>query len=107
LTPYWVGVCGSAVVEAFAFAQALAKNDGVVPKRYTRPAHCVTRVVIPFFAGSLPMIMDAATPLIAFYLGASAPVLVDKLAEGVMPRIGGPPDAATLPATDQQSDSPP
>jgi hypothetical protein len=67
----------------------LAKDDGVVPPRYKRPAYAITRITLPFFAGTLPMIMDAATPLIAFYLGASAPVLVDKLAEGVMPKLPG------------------
>lgn len=45
---------------------------------------------MPFVAGTLPMIMDAGSPLIAFYLGASAPVIIDKLAEGVMPRLPDP-----------------
>ena len=76
LSPYWVGVIGSGVVEFFALARACAKLDGHTPKR--------------FVAGTLPMIMDAGSPLIAFYLGASAPVIIDKLAEGVMPRLPDP-----------------
>jgi hypothetical protein len=78
------------VVEVFAFARGCSKLDGEVPKRYMKAPFVVTRCVLPFFAGAIPMIMDAATPMIAFYLGASAPVIVDKLAEGVMPRLPDP-----------------
>src|SRR3546814_14847107 len=74
LSPYWVGVIGSAVVEAFAFARGCYKLDGDVPKRYCSIPFVATRCSLPFFAGTIPMIMDAATPMIAFYLGASAQI---------------------------------
>lgn len=90
LSPYWVGVIGSGVVEFFALARACAKLDGHTPKRYQKPVYLATRFGMPFVAGTLPMIMDAGSPLIAFYLGASAPVIIDKLAEGVMPRLPDP-----------------
>lgn len=68
----------------------MTKLDGHVPTRYKRPAYLAMRTVNPLVCGTLPMIMDAATPLIAFYLGASAPVVIDKLAEGVMPKLPDP-----------------
>ncbi|WP_154670834.1 hypothetical protein [Sphingosinithalassobacter portus] len=45
---------------------------------------------MPFVSGTLPLIIDAATPLIAFYMGATAPIIVDRLAVGVMPKLPDP-----------------
>jgi hypothetical protein len=67
--------------------RATAKLDGNVPASYKGPAYFTVRFANPFVCGTLPIIMDAATPLIAFYLGASAPRVLDKLAEGVMPNF--------------------
>jgi len=92
-------VLGGAAVEFFALARACAKLDGRLPKRYQRIPYIATRVAMPFCCGTLPMIMDAATPMLAFYLGASAPLIVDKLAEGVMPKMPDPDEPPSLPAT--------
>lgn len=90
LTPYWAGVIGSAAVEFITLMRAATKLDGHMPARYKRPAYVIVRIANPFVCGTLPMIMDAATPLIAFYLGGSAPLVLDKLAEGVMPKQPDP-----------------
>jgi hypothetical protein len=89
LTPYLIGFIGSAVVEIAAFAKAVHEHNGAVPARYDSAAYLFSRIAMPFISGTIPVAFGAHTLIMAFYLGASAPVLIDKLAKGVLPDPSG------------------
>ena len=84
---FWVGVLGSLVVEVGACARAAANADGDLPSRYKKPAYIVVRLLLALAGGTLAVVFDSPTALAAFYLGASAPIVLDKLAQGALPTI--------------------
>lgn len=86
---FWVGFLGSAVVEIGACARAAANSNGDIPARYKKPAYLLVRVLLALAGGTLAVVFDATTALTAFYLGASAPIVLDKLAQGALPTIPG------------------
>lgn len=81
---YLCAVTGSLGVEFAAAMTAAGNAGGKFPERYKRPPYLAARVIFAFvFAGSLPFILEAATAAAAFYIGACAPVVYDKLARGI------------------------
>jgi hypothetical protein len=84
VSPYWIGVLGSLMVELYAAAKACGDLDGAVPPRYTKPFYIATRAFNISFAGLLPVVFEAPSPFAAFYLGVSAPLVMDRLAQGVV-----------------------
>jgi hypothetical protein len=99
ISPYWLGVLGSAAVEIFAAAKASADMDGGMPSRYKKPFYLLTRVLVALASGVLPVVFGAPTPLAAFYLGLSAPLVIDRLAQGVLPKpLPEQPPLTPLPA---------
>lgn len=82
---YWIGVIGSLAVEAGAAFKGCADLDGHCPDRYKRLPYLLTRALFALFAGAVPVVMDAPNMLTAFYLGASAPLVIDRLSRGIKP----------------------
>jgi hypothetical protein len=84
---FWVGVLGSVVVEIGACARAAANAEGDLPARYRKPVYLFVRGLLALSGGTLAVVFDSPTALAAFYLGASAPIVLDKLAQGALPTI--------------------
>jgi hypothetical protein len=82
---YLWGVVGSLAVEVGAAVKNAADSDGVFPPKYTRWQFLTIRCVFAFFAGTVPLMLDATNTLTAFYLGASAPLVFDRAARGLEP----------------------
>ena len=95
--PYWIGVIGSLAVEIGAAFKACSELDGHCPERYKRFAYILFRVLLALISGTLPVVMDAQNALTAFYLGASAPLILDRLAKGVKPADAVTPAADAAP----------
>lgn len=87
--PYWIGVIGSLAAEVASAFKACSDIDGRCPDRYKRPAYLIFRALLALFSGALPVVLDAQNSLTAFYLGASAPLILDRLARGVKLGEGG------------------
>lgn len=83
--PYWIGFIGSIAVEIGAAFKACSELDGHCPDRYKRFPYLLFRALLALISGTLPVVMDAQNALTAFYLGASAPLILDRLAKGVKP----------------------
>ncbi|HEX8667038.1 MAG TPA: hypothetical protein VF727_01535 [Allosphingosinicella sp.] len=69
--------------------RAIGDHDGRLPDRYRRPPYILTRMAIPFVCGTVPWAFEATSLLMSFYLGASAPLVIDKLAQGTLPKLPG------------------
>lgn len=84
--PYLCSVIGSLGVELSVAVFAAGAANGEFHPRYKRIPYIVFRLVFAiFFAGPLPLILGATTSAAAFYMGASAPLIYDKLARGLDP----------------------
>ena len=86
---YWWGVFGSVFVELSAFARGVADESGQIPPRFKTRVHIAIQLIFPFFAGALPVIFEASNALTSVYLGAAAPVIIDRLAKGAITGSGG------------------
>ena len=78
---------GSLVVEIGACCRASANNDGEIPVRYTKVGYLFVRLLLALSGGTLAVVFDSPTALAAFYLGASTPIVLDKLAQGALPTV--------------------
>ena len=85
LSPYWIGFIGSVTVELGAAFKECSELNGRCPERYKQRAYLTFRALLAFASGTIPVVMDAPNALTAFYLGASAPLFLDRLARGVKP----------------------
>lgn len=83
-TAYLVSVLGSISVELVALLRDIAGNDGHLPARYRHFAYPIVRLLVALLvAGPLAIFMGPETALNAFYIGAAAPLIVDRLAAGI------------------------
>lgn len=98
LSPYWVGVIGSVAVELGAAFKECSEIGGRCPDRYKQPFYLAIRLLLAFASGTIPAVADAPNALTSFYLGASAPLFLDRLARGVKPA-----EAITAPAETEQA----
>lgn len=91
LSPYWIGVLGSLSVEIATATNDCGKAHGVLPPRYKSFPYLVVRTLLAFMGGGmLPVVLEAANGMTSFWLGASAPIVLDKLERGVHPaKLGG------------------
>ena len=87
VTHFWVGVMGSLSIEVTTCWRAMANADGDLPVRYKKPVYLIVRGLLALGGGTLAVVFDAPTALAAFYLGASAPIVLDKLAQGAIPTM--------------------
>ncbi|WP_235532778.1 hypothetical protein [Sphingomonas sp. Leaf412] len=65
----------------------MANTEGDLPSRYRKIPYLIVRMILAFSSGAIAVALDAANPLTAFYLGASAPIVLDKLAQGALPTL--------------------
>jgi hypothetical protein len=92
------GFVGSLSVELGAALSAIVSNRGVVPIPYNKAPYLAVRAIFTMFApGFLAVALDAKDALTAFYLGASAPLVLDRAASGLQPpaNSGGIPPGVT------------
>jgi hypothetical protein len=82
-TFYIWGVIGSVAVEVGAAVKAASSNGGTCPPPYNQFFYLSARVVLALLAGFLPLALGAVTPVNAFWLGASAPLILDRAASGL------------------------
>jgi hypothetical protein len=80
---YLWGVFGSVAVEVAAAVKAAADNGGSCPPPYNKPFYLIMRAVLAALAGFIPIALDANSAITAFYLGAGAPVFIDKARSGL------------------------
>jgi hypothetical protein len=80
---YMWGVFGSIIVEVGAVVRATSNNDGHCPPPYNRPFYVRVRAVFAILAGFLPVALNASNALTAFYLGTSAPLVVERATSGI------------------------
>lgn len=83
--PFAAGVFGSLAIEVVAGVRACTDLDGKCPPRYKRAAYLIFRSLLALCGGALPVFLDANTALNALYLGASAPLFLDRLGKGIAP----------------------
>jgi hypothetical protein len=80
---YLIGIFGNIAVEIAAALRQTLALDGRCPPLYKKPFYIFIRAAFAFFvAGPLPIILDASSWFSAAYIGASAPVVIDRLASG-------------------------
>lgn len=65
----------------------MANADGELPARYRKVTYLFVRTLLALSGGTLAVVFDSPTALAAFYLGASAPIVLDKLAQGAIPTM--------------------
>jgi hypothetical protein len=80
---YVWGTFGSIVVEVVAMVKATADNGGVCPPPYNKFFYLIVRLVLAILAGFIPIVLSANSAITAFYLGAGAPVFIDKAKSGL------------------------
>ncbi|WP_037461297.1 hypothetical protein [Sinorhizobium fredii] len=86
---FWIGAFGSIAVEICAAAKACADLDGACPQRYKKPFYIFTRFALAATSGAVPTVLEAANGLTAFYMGVSAPLIIDRLQRGLEPGENG------------------
>lgn len=89
---YWWGVLGSCVVELAAVAKGMTELKGFLPPQYKKPAFIIVKLAFAIIcAGTLAVILGATGIFTAFYIGASAPLILDRFAKGL--DIGNMPES--------------
>ncbi len=77
---YGCGVFGSVAAELVALLRETQKLGGAVPPLYKKPFYVCVRILVALIAaGGLPVLLDATNFQNAFYIGLSAPLLLDRL----------------------------
>lgn len=72
------GALGSASVEVLQF---LAKDDAKSRKKYRQLGFYVGRGLLVGISGALPLAYEATSNILAFHIGASAPVLISQFSQ--------------------------
>jgi len=91
---YLCGVFGSVAAEIVAALRETQKINGKCPEHYKQPFYIVIRILVALIpAGGLPVLLSASNFQTAFYLGLSAPLLLERLQRSLQ--------------SDVQQDSPP
>ncbi|KQP02674.1 hypothetical protein [Methylobacterium sp. Leaf93] len=80
---YFVGVLGSLGAELAAALREAQSLGGRCPPLYKQPFYLVAKLIFALvIAGPLPFLVDASNSLTAFYMGLSAPLIIERLAKG-------------------------
>ena len=85
--PFWWSMFGSFAVELVGAFRAV-DEDGRLPPRFKGLGYLGTRLVMLPVAGLFALGVGASSPITAIYVGASAPIALDRLRRGVQPRGG-------------------
>ena len=84
---YWWGVLGSLAVEIAAATKGASELKGYCPPQYKRPLFLLFKAAFAIIcAGPLSIILGATGAFNAFYIGASAPLIMDRVAKGLEPK---------------------
>lgn len=82
---YFTAVAGSFCAEITALLQASTKLQGNCPEKYKKPFYVIVRVLFALIvAGFIPVVLGANTIAAAFFMGVSAPIIMDKLVSGAV-----------------------
>jgi hypothetical protein len=83
LTPtmaFWWGAGGSLAIEILSlYNEIRAANATGVPAYYKNPLFWFVRILVTGIAGALAIAEEAAKPLLAINIGASAPAILQLL----------------------------
>lgn len=86
---YLWGVFGSIAVEVVTAVKAASDNGGACPPPYNKPFYLFMRTALAGLSGFIPVALDANSAITAFYLGAGAPVFIDKAKSGLQSQDNG------------------
>jgi hypothetical protein len=82
-------VFGSVAAEvAYALGETI-KCGGAVPAIYKKPFYLGARFLLVFVAGGLPVLLGATNGLTSFYLGVTAPLVLNRMQRSIEPPHGG------------------
>ena len=79
------GFSGSAAMEVVAALPIFHNQPIIVPERYKLISFWVLRTLFAVIAGGLAIVYNADTRLLAVNVGASAPLLLQALGQGIRP----------------------
>lgn len=104
---FW-GFCGSVAVEILILHQIYQTTPINIPERYKRLGFWVIRFLLAVIAGGLAMAYDVQGRLLAVNIGASAPLIINALTQGVRAEVV-PPQAQPrgAPVSRKPNDVPP
>ena len=78
---------GSLAAEAINACQAYQAKSGRLPARYRKLGFWIVRVLVAGVAGGLAVAYGVDKAILAFYVGAACPLIIQKLANSA---IGAP-----------------
>lgn len=84
LTNFALGVTGSLAMEVYLACQSYLLYDRL-PKRFRRRGFYVARVLLMAVSGVVATASAPHSPLLAFYIGASAPAILHSIAKNANP----------------------
>ena len=84
------GFCGSAAMEIVAALPIFHNQPIVFPERYKRVSFWIVRFLLAVIAGGLAVVYDVQTRVLAVNVGASAPLLLQALGQGIRPANPNP-----------------
>ena len=71
--------------DPFRFKNSMDDYGGSCPPPDNKVFYLFVRLVLALLAGFLPVVLAANSAITAFYLGAGAPVFIDKAKSGLQP----------------------
>jgi hypothetical protein len=87
---FYCGLGGSIAVEILAYYNVFTPRNPKLPRRYYTYGFWISRLMIAFIAGLLPSYLyDVHNKIAAVNLGASTPLVIMGLSEGLKSRMGG------------------
>jgi len=75
------GLGGSFAIEMVSLLSEMRTRSGNVSAYYKNPTYWIVRVAVMGIAGGLAVAEDASKPLLAVNIGASAPAILQLLAQ--------------------------
>ena|ERR1017187_4525166 len=88
------GFLGSLGVELVSLLQVFHTEPITMPERYRRPLFWLLRFILALAGGGLAVAYEIEKPLLAINIGASAPLILQALAQGIQNLHGSRPSAA-------------
>lgn len=75
---FWHGLFGNISIEVYSALQYAINNDGHCPPLYKKRFYIVARVAFAGISGCLPSFLGASTIYSAIYIGACAPLIMER-----------------------------
>jgi hypothetical protein len=80
------GAGGSVAVEIVTLWGYYEQGAGQLPARYRQVGFWIVRLLLAIMAGGLALAYEIQKPLLAVNVGASTPLLIRALAQGLRPK---------------------